>query len=327
MKSGRLLSMLLILQSKGRSCARDLAAALEVSERTIYRDVDALSAAGIPVYTERGSGGGLYLSEGYRKTLTQFGEDEIRALFFSGSNPLMDLGVGSEHALAMQKLTGAMTDAQRRAVEKSRDRIYVDQRRWHQSEQPKELLAELRRAVWDDRCVRMTYSDRNRAVTTRVIHPLGLAAKAGIWYVVARSDAALRTFRAERIKSVEPLDEHFVRPADFNLDSYWRNWTSELENNAPRFCVTLSVAPADCDQICSFWQGEVLERGATPESAVTLRIAFPARDSALHQLVAWGAKVNLVDPPDLREEIVRSAQALLVHYGTQRSHGVKVGIR
>lgn len=315
MKSGRLLSMLLILQSKGRSCARDLAQALEVSERTIYRDVDALSAAGIPVYTERGSGGGLYLSEGYRKTLTQFGDDEIRALFFSGSNPLVDLGLGSEAALALQKLTGAMTDAQRRAVEKSRGRIHVDQRRWHQSEQPTELLAELRRAVWDDRCVRLTYSDRNRAVTTRVIRPLGLAAKAGIWYVVASGDEGLRTFRAERIKSVEPLDEHFTRPPDFNLDAYWRNWTSELEHNAQRFGVTLSVAPEDCEAVCSFWQGDILERGATPESNVTVRISFPARDAAVHQLVAWGRKVSLIDPVDLREEIVRSAQDLLAHYG------------
>lgn len=315
MKSGRLLSMLLILQSKGRSCARDLAESLEVSERTIYRDIDALSAAGVPVYTERGSGGGLYLSEGYRKTLTQFGDDEIRALFFSGSNPLMDLGLGSEHALALQKLTGAMTDAQRRAVVKSRGRIHVDQRRWHQSEQPKELLAELRRAVWDDRCVRLTYEDRNHAQTTRIIHPLGLAAKAGIWYVVARSEQALRTFRAERIKAVEALDEHFERPPDFDLDAYWRNWTSELESGARRFPVTLSVAASDCDDICSFWQGEILERGATAESRVTLRIDFPARDTALHQLVAWGRKVSLLDPPDLRAEILRSAHALLEHYG------------
>ncbi len=162
MKASRLLSMLLLLQSAERRSARELAAALEVSERTVYRDVDALSAAGVPVYAQRGVYGGICLSAGYRKALTQFGEDEIRALFISGSNPLGDLGLGVGRERALEKLSGAMNDAQRKAAVKTRGRIHLDQRRWNQAEQPQAHLAALRLAVWDDRRVSLRYRDPRR---------------------------------------------------------------------------------------------------------------------------------------------------------------------
>src|SRR6266851_1747113 len=120
MKASRLLSMLLILQGTDRRSARALAQELEVSERTVYRDVDALSAAGVPVYAERGAQGGIALAAGYRRALTQFGDDEIRALFISGSNPLVDLGLGVERERALEKLSGALSDVQRKAAAKSR---------------------------------------------------------------------------------------------------------------------------------------------------------------------------------------------------------------
>ena len=165
MKASRLLEMLLLLQSAERRSARELAAALEVSERTVYRDVDALSAAGVPVYAERGVYGGIALAAGYRKALTQFGEDEIRALFISGSNPLGDLGLGVDRERALEKLSGAMNDAQRKAAVKTRGRIHLDQRRWNQAVQPQLHLAALRRAVWDDHRVRLQYRDRASRTT------------------------------------------------------------------------------------------------------------------------------------------------------------------
>ncbi|MBV8749904.1 MAG: HTH domain-containing protein, partial [Candidatus Eremiobacteraeota bacterium] len=133
MKASRLLSMLLLLQSAERRTAGELAQALEVSERTVHRDVDALSAAGVPVYAERGAGGGIALAAGYRRALTQFGEDELRALFISGSNPLGDLGISVDRERALEKLSGALNDVQRKAVEKARGRIHLDQRRWNQA--------------------------------------------------------------------------------------------------------------------------------------------------------------------------------------------------
>jgi len=192
MKGSRLLSMLLLLQGAERRSARELAAALEVSERTVHRDVEALCAAGVPVYAERGVYGGIALAAGYRRALTQFGDDEVRTLFISGSNPLVDLGLGVGHERALEKLAGALSDAQRKAVQKTRGRIHLDPRRWNQAVQPQEHLAALRRAVWDDRRVRLRYRDREAKTTERVIDPLGLVAKAGVWYLVARSARNVR---------------------------------------------------------------------------------------------------------------------------------------
>jgi len=182
MKSSRLLSMLLLLQGVERRSARELAEALEVSERTVYRAVDALSASGVPIYAERGAQGGICIAEGYRKALTQFGEDEIRALFISGSNPLIDLGLGIDRERALQKLSGALSDVQRKAAQKTSGRIQFDHSRWHKAVQPQELLGHLRRAGWEDRSVRLRYKDSESKVSERDCDPLGLVAKAGVWY-------------------------------------------------------------------------------------------------------------------------------------------------
>jgi predicted DNA-binding transcriptional regulator YafY len=326
MKSSRLLSMLLMLQGAERRTARELAAALEVSERTVYRDVEALSECGVPVYAERGVYGGIALAAGYRKALTQFGEGEIRALFISGSNPLGDLGLGVDRERALEKLAGAMSDAQRKAVTKTRGRIHLDQRRWNQATQPQEHLAALRLAVWDDRRVRLSYRDRERKTTERVVDPLGLVAKAGIWYLVARSGEELRTFRAERIVGVTALTESFERPADFDLDAYWQRWIASVEESAKNYPVVVSLAPSDLDRVSSYWETHILTsavEGAADTSApgdagdlqrISVRIVFPARDAALHQLVAWGSVVRIVEPLELRDQLVAAARALLAHH-------------
>lgn len=203
MKSDRLVSLLLLLQSTERRTARDLALRLEVSERTIYRDIDALSASGIPVYAERGAEGGIALAEGYRRALMHFGEDEIRALFIGGTAVLSDLGLGPNLERALEKLRGGLGDVQQRAAERARGRIHIDQRRWNQSDPPVELLALLRRAVWDDRCIDIRYEDRTGAQTTRRVEPYGLVSKAGVWYVIARGESGFRSFRVDRVRDVQ----------------------------------------------------------------------------------------------------------------------------
>ncbi len=315
MKASRLLSMLLLLQSVERRSARELAAALEVSERTVYRDVDALSAAGVPVYAERGVYGGIALAAGYRKALTQFGEDEIRALFISGSNPLGDLGLGVDRERALEKLSGAMNDAQRKAAVKTRGRIHLDQRRWNQAAQPQLYLAALRRAVWDDRRVRLTYRDRASNTTERTVDPLGLVAKAGVWYLVARVDGAYRTFRAERILGAVALDEPFARPADFDLDAYWRTWTASVESSGKRFEVLLALNPADVERVSVYWDAQLVPHspGGGHDTAV-VRIVFPSEDAALHQLVAWGGIVRILEPAAIRDELVARARAIVAHH-------------
>ena len=306
--------MLLMLQSKGRSSAREIAEALEVSQRTVYRDLDALSAAGVPVHAERGVQGGIVLAEGYRKALTQFGEDEIRALFVAGESPLADIGLADGRHRALEKLAGALPDTQRRAAQQMRSRIYVDQRRWWQALQPREHLAALRRAVWDDRRVTLRYRDRNRKVTERIIDPLGLVAKAGVWYLVARYRDDMRTFRAERILGVLEHAERFIRPPDFDLDAFWRDWTKKFEESVPEYPVLLNVADGDLDEITGYWESRIVEGASHRKHHKIVRVIFPGQDPAIHQIVAWGRRVEIVDPKELREKVITCAREVIAHF-------------
>lgn len=310
MKSDRLISLLLLLQSTHRRTARELAGRLEVSERTIYRDVDALSASGVPVYTERGPEGGISLADGYRKALTHFGEDEVRALFISGSAVLADLGLGANLDRALEKLRGGFSDLQRKAAEKARGRIHIDQRRWYQSDPPLERLALLRRAVWDDRCLDVAYEDRQLARTTRVVDPYGLVSKAGVWYLVARTADGYRSFRVDRMLDVRERDERFERDPTFDLDSHWRASASQMRDVQPRFPVILRADAESIEMITGFWPTESIEYNG--ERA--LRVAFSSESSAISYLVTWGLHIELLEPLSLCAPILARARALCERY-------------
>jgi len=310
MKSDRLISLLLLLQSAQRRTARDLAERLEVSERTIYRDVDALSASGVPVYTERGPEGGIALADGYRKALTHFGEDEVRALFISGSAILADLGLGQNLDRALEKLRGGFSDVQRKAAEKARGRIHIDQRRWYQDDPPVERLAMLRRAVWDDRCLDVAYEDRQLSRTTRRVDPYGLVSKAGVWYLVARTSEGYRTFRVDRMRDVRERDERFERDPRFDLDTHWREAASKFrEKEQPRFPVVLRADAEAIEMITGYWPTEWVD-----ENERVLRIGFSCEATAISYLVHWGVHVELIDPLSLCEPLLARARAICERY-------------
>ncbi len=313
MKADRLIALLLLLQSRRQCSARVLAEQLEVSERTIYRDVDALGAAGVPVYAERGSNGGIVLADGYRRALTHFNEDEIRALFVSGASPLADLGLDHGLDRALEKLHGGLADVQRRAAEKARSRIHLDQRRWNQAEPPRALLTTLRRAVWDDRRLRIRYEDRNRAPSTRSIDPLGLVSKAGIWYLIARSNDELRSFRVERIRAAEELLERFERPADFDLERYWKESSASFAHasRTAEYTVVLVAATKALDRVTSYWPAELLERG---KRSSRVRVSFPGADAALPQVLAWCDVATVLEPAELRDAVASRARQALRRY-------------
>jgi predicted DNA-binding transcriptional regulator YafY len=312
-KADRLIALLLLLQSRRQCSARVLAGQLEVSERTIYRDVDALSAAGVPVYAERGAAGGIALSEGYRRALTHFSEDEVRALFVSGASPLADLGLERGLNRALEKLRGGLADIHQRAADKSRSRIHLDQRRWNQPEPPLELLTTLRRAVWDDRRLRIRYEDRNRKSSTRSVEPLGLVSKAGVWYLIARYGGELRSFRVDRVRSAQELGEHFARPEDFDLERYWAESSARFsEASRSSDCmVTLRAANDALERITYYWPAEVLSQDA---NEALVRVTFPGIESALFQALAWADVATLVEPAALRDEIVARARLALTRY-------------
>ncbi len=317
MKSGRLLAMLLLLQARGRMSAREISDELEVSQRTIYRDLDALSAAGVPVHAERGVSGGIVLADGYRRALTQFNEDEIRALFIAGDSLLADVGIEDRRPHALEKLAGALPHAQRRAAEIMRGRIYLDHRRWKQLAQPREYLATLRVAIWEDRRVTLRYRDQNRKVSERVIDPLGLVAKAGIWYLVARYGADMRTFRAERILGVDELDERFTRPDGFDLVEYWREWTAKFEDSLPAYPVIIRVASDALEEVTGYWETHVLDQAQRSAKSL-VKVQFSGEGVAIHQIVAWGRKVEVVEPHELRAKVLSCAREVIEHYAASR---------
>jgi predicted DNA-binding transcriptional regulator YafY len=238
MRADRLLSVLMLLQARGRMTARELSERLEVSERTVYRDISALGMAGIPVYAERGPGGGCMLSEGYRTNLTGLSEAEARTLVLAmASRPLKDLGMGGALDAALLKLLAALPSRVRAGAEQARQRVHVDTAGWGAPEATPHLRA-LEEAVWQERRVRISYRDSGGKLAERVIEPLGLVAKASIWYLVAAVEGELRVYRVSRMRAVTPLDETFARLEGFDLAAYW-------EESSRRFQESWGAVPSD----------------------------------------------------------------------------------
>jgi predicted DNA-binding transcriptional regulator YafY len=309
-KADRLVSILLLLQSAPRRTAHELARAMEVSARTIYRDIDALCAAGIPIHAERGYAGGIVLAEGYRSALVQLGEDEIRALFVSGGSILADLGLGANLSRALEKLRGGLSAGGQHVARRTGERIHIDQRRWNQEDPPVDKLALLRRAIWDDRRIDLRYEDRSGAASARVVEPLGLVSKAGVWYVVAATPDGYRSFRVDRIREVHARDERFARPADFDLDRYWRESSTYRGPWVDTMVFELRVARHALADVTSYWRYELLDDAEAP----LVRLYVPSLEIAVHQTLSWGTAVEVTEPPALRTAIAERARAILDRY-------------
>ncbi len=312
MRSQRLVSCMLLLQGKPRVTARKLAESLEVSVRTVYRDIEALSEAGVPVHMERGPLGGVVLADDYRRALAQFTNEELQTLFAAAASPMIDLGIAS-HPRALQKLAGALPAPQRRAAEASRDRLLLDHNRWSRGDQPRDILVRLRTAIADERRVSLSYRDRGGVTTQRLLEPLGLVAKAGVWYLVGNEpDKGFRTFRAQRITALEELAVRFERPADFNLEAHWNSSVASIERRpGDDYQVVLRGRPPVLAHLTAYWDSTVLEEDA---ERVTARIAFANRQVAIAQIVGSGEEVEILQPPDLQSAIVQFARTVIEKY-------------
>lgn len=314
MKSQRLLEILLRLQARSPRPAPELAASLGVTVRTIYRDVEALEAAGVPIYTMRGARGGIALLDGYRQAVAQLSEEEVRALFIGGADPLADLGMGERLTGAREKLFGALSTRQREHAAHTHQRIRIEPRPWGQGPQPLEALARLRAAVWDERRIQVTYRDQNGKVGTRRLDPLGIVFKGGIWYAVARERDRTKTFRAERFLSIEVQPERFVRPSDFDLDGYWEGASRRYEAKAAPCRVRIRGDREHLDQMAVFWPTEIATGAQAPSPVTEAEVTFPLRGLAIHELLAWSGLVEVVAPKEMREEIVAHLAAARVRY-------------
>ena len=250
MRADRLLSILMLLQTKGRMTAHDLAAQLEVSERTIYRDLEALSMAGVPVYAERGPGGGCALVDGYQTRLTGLTESEVQALFLLNiAGPLADLGLSRALDDAMLKLTAALPQPSRAHADFIRQRFHLDTNWWYHTDEPASCLQVLQEALWQDRKLVLFYHEDDGAWSERLAEPYGLVSKAGVWYLVASCHDEKCVFRITRIHHATISAESFIRQEDFELSRYWSDYCAHIETNRPGYAPSLRLAPDEVERL------------------------------------------------------------------------------
>ena len=290
MRATRLVSLLLLLQTRGQLTAADIAERLEVSVRTVHRDVESLAAAGVPVDAVRGPAGGYRLAGGYRTRLTGLTGDEAEALFAAEmSGPVAELGLGGELAAARLKLLAALPSELQERATRAQRMFHLDARGWFRAEDSVPHLPELAAAVWRGCRVRIRYREGNRVVQ-RTIDPLGLVLKAGAWYLVAHRVAGMRVYRVSRVASVRALEELCERPDGFELSEYWNEWSRAFEDSRPRV--------------------EVTARG--PKGERTL--VFESLAEAQREMLRFGADLEVVAPEELRARIAATAGAVAALY-------------
>ena len=320
MRASRLVSLLLLLQSRGQLTAGELAQELEVSERTIHRDVEALSASGVPIYAERGAHGGIRLVDGYRTRLTGMTGDEAEALFLAGlPGPAAELGLGTVVAAAQLKVLASLPPELRTRASRLVERFHLDAGEWFHTSEPVPYLAPLSDAVWNATRTAIEY-DRGNGPARREIEPLGLVLKAGIWYVVAGTDGGqVRTYRISRVVGVEPGGERFERPPGFDLAGYWADAAEAFEREAPRIAVDVRVRPDRLDQLRAAVGHATVEAaeplpGTDPDGWLRLRLRLDWPDEAPVVMLRAGRWVEVLGPPEVRARVASIARAIAERY-------------
>lgn len=301
--------------------ARDLAAELEVSERTIYRDIEALSIAGIPIYAQSGMNGGIALDEGYRVSLTGLSRAEVLALFVaSEAGPLRDLGLDKAEASTLLKLSAALPDVHRPEVARLRQRFFIDPANWFQVVEPLPYFAELQQAVWEDRYIEMTYQPVMGEAYRRTIAAYGLVAKANIWYLIGRKpDGEWRSYRAGRLSAVRVLEDHFSRDTSFDLEHYWqessRYFEAHSRDQLPRCVAQLRVHSTAFWYFPGYLEGRyTVIAPADAAGWMQIEAQFEDHGEALMRVMGWGSRIEVVGPPELRHLVIETAQTIVRSY-------------
>lgn len=328
MRADRLLSLLLLLQNRGRMTAPELAAELEVSVRTVYRDVEALGASGVPVLADRGPAGGYWLADGYRTRLTGLTDAQAGSLFLAGApGPARELGLGAELAAAQLKLQAALPAALAERARTIQDRFHLDAPAWFRDADPVPHLARIAQAVWDQRVLHTHYR-RWGGEVHRALHPLGLVLKGGIWYLAARavdsvesveSVDSVRTYRVSRFLAVDTSADAFERPAGFELAAYWRESTRRLDAALHQQTAELRLSPRG-QRLLPMRFGAAGVRalaGAGPADAegwVRIRLPVESEAVAVGDLLRLGTDAEVLGPPALRSALAGTVAALAARY-------------
>ncbi|MFE7706240.1 helix-turn-helix transcriptional regulator [Streptomyces sp. NPDC057486] len=319
MKSDRLLSILLLLQTRGLIPAGELAERLDVSVRTIYRDIEALSASGVPVYAERGRHGGIALLPGFRTDVTGLTTDEARALFvLAARGAHTALGLDAALGSALRKVMAALPAPHRPAAELTSRRILVDPVRWMSGPQVAVDVAELHDAVFADRRLRLRYRHSGTdTARTYVVDPYGLVVKAGVWYLVADRDGTPQLFRADRIRRATATDDPVVRRPGVELTEVWEGLRRQVEERPGGVRLRVRVRRSRLDLFVRLHAG-VLAGGPHPDPDegewLFAELAVPSVEWA-RSLLAFGPNLEVLSPPEARTVVARHAAAVTRLYG------------
>lgn len=324
-RAARLLQMLLLLQARGPTTAAELAAELEVSARTVYRDLEALGAAGVPVYTETGRHGGVRLVDGWRSRITGLTSEEADTLPLLGvPGAAAELGLGTVLAAAQLKVLAALPPELRGRASRVGERFHLDAPGWFRRGEDAPHLGEVAAAMWDDRRIAVRYRPGARAgrLVTRTLDPLGVVLKAGTWYLVAAHRGQPRTYRLSRIDSVERLAERAVRPEGFDLATHWAESSADFERTMHRMVVRVRVR-ADRAWLVKEALDPVAARAVTveldPEDDRYRIATFPSESAqvALPHVLWLGAGAEVLSPPELRRLVTGEVAGMAARYASE----------
>lgn len=328
MRASRLLSIQMLLQTRGRMSARALAGALEVSIRTLHRDVDQLSAAGVPIYAERGRAGGFALQEGWKTSLTGLTPAESQAVFLSGlAGPADQLGLGREVESAKLKLLAAMPATSRADAHRISSKLHLDPVDWYRETQPVPHLGVVAEAVWSEQRLLMRYESW-RGITARTVDPLGLVLKAGHWYLVASVGGEPRTFRISNIERAVVVREAIHRSKQFDLVAYWVESIERFERELHKGEATLLATPAGLKGL-RYISSAVAHAVAAAlpsrrkDGRVRLRIPIESVEQATGQLLRLSPEVEVIEPESLRLAVVERIRQVASLYGMEVRTGSK----
>jgi predicted DNA-binding transcriptional regulator YafY len=322
MRASRLLSVLLLLQTRGRMTAQQLADELEVSVRTVYRDMESLAAAGVPLYGDPGHDGGYRLVGGYRTRLTGLTSEEAEALSLAGlPGPAADLGLGTVLATAQLKLRAALPEELRDRTGEIRQRFHLDTSGWYAETDPTPHLAVVTDAVWRQHRIRIRYRRwKAPREVTRTLEPYGLVLKSGRWYLVAGLPGQVRTYRVSQILWIQALQDRFERPPGFDLAAHWQSCLADFDARRHQGDAVVRLSPRILEQLPDLVEPAVARAARDsagppgPDGRVQVVIPTESVDHAVGMLLRLGAEAEVVAPRELRARMAQTIAALADTY-------------
>ncbi len=311
MKSDRLVATLMLLQAHGRLTARQVAERLEVSLRTVHRDMESLGAAGVPVFALRGARGGWQLDENWRTRVPGLDRAELEALLLAQPRVVGDGHLARAAQRALDKLMAALPPDLRDTAATLRQRLHVDVAGWAGVPEDLSLLPLVQDALSLERRLALRYRPRGRESALRTVDPLGLVAKGSAWYLVANTAEGLRSYRVSRIEEARVLDEAAARPAGFDLAAFWKASTEELRRSWTRYQATLRLSPSAARSVTRWRTAEAVAADDAADGWRTLRVPFDDEAQACFVVLGLGAGVDVVAPAALRERATAEMRAAL----------------